>query len=468
MSRAKKPTLRCSVQPQRLARRTFLRGVAGGAAVSIGLPMLDIMLHENGTALADGTALPSRFGTFYWGGGILHSAWVPSQTGMSWSLPYSLTPFEQVSPDLREYLTLVTGYSHRHVLPGHIPARGVSLSSSHNTTYVQTDLGAGYRRQEHPEPSIDVLVSDAWQGQTARNAVHLAIVRATPYFGNISWRAGGAKNDPTDSVSQLYNDLFSGSQGGGGDPDLMNRMTTLEESMLSAAMEDTRQLQNRLGTSDRQRLEQHLDGLRSLEQRLQFLEQFSCEGVTLPADGSTMRLKAAAMSQLLASALACDITRVFTYEWSTNQSEFVYSELGINGTHHNDVTHNLGSSQGQNDQREIIKLVMTALAGLADELRKLPEAGGNVLDNTLIIGTSEHADPNSHNYRDHPFVLVGKACGNIRAGMHHRHPGGDGNEDAPDVLLTAVRAAGVPLGQLGQTDPGFERWTSDTVTEIET
>jgi hypothetical protein len=468
MSHPKKPFLLRSVQPQQLGRRTFLRGVAGGAAVAVGLPLLDIMLNENGTALADGGAVPSRFGTFYWGGGILHSAWVPSQTGMSWSLPYSLTPFEEVSPDLRDYLTLVTGYSHKHASPGHIPARGVSLSSSHNTTYVQADAGAGYRRQEHPEATVDVLVSDAWQGQTARNALHVAITKASPYFGNISWRAGGAKNDPTDSVTQLYNDLFSGSQGGGEDIDLLNRMTSLEDSMLSAVMEDTRQLQSRLGTSDKQRLEQHLDGLRSMEQRLQFLQPAGCGGVSLPDDGSTMRQKARAMSELLAAALACDITRVFSYEWSTNQSEFVYSELGISGSHHNDVTHNMGSTDGQNSQREIIKLVMTALAGLADELRKLPEAGGNVLDNTLILGTSEHANANAHNFKDHPFVLVGKACGNIRAGMHHRHAGGDGNSDAPDVLLTAVRAAGVPLQQLGQTDAGFERWTRDTVTEIET
>jgi hypothetical protein len=469
MSSSKKRSVHRCVQPQRLARRTFLRGVAGGAAVSVGLPLLDIMLNENGTALADGGALPSRFGTFYWGGGVLHSAWVPSQTGMSWGLPYSLTPFEEASPDLRDYLTLVTGYSHKHVNPGHIPARGISLSSSHNTTYVEADVGAGYRRHEHPEASIDVLVSDAWQGQAPRNALHVAITQANPYFGNISWRAGGAKNDPSDSVAQIYNDLFSGNQGGGGgDPDLLNRMTALEESMLSAVMEDTTRLQNRLGVSDRQRLEQHLDGLRSLEQRLQFLEQFSCDGVVLPDDGSTMRQKAQAMSQLLAAALACDITRVFTYEWSTNQSEFVYSELGISGTHHNDVTHNMGSTQGQDDQREIIKLIMTALAGLADELWKLPEGGGNVLDNTLILGTSEHANANAHNYKDHPFVLVGKACGNIRAGMHHRHQGGDSNQDAPDVMLTAVRAAGVPLEQLGQTDSGFERWTRDTVSEIET
>jgi len=175
----------------------------------------------------------------------------------------------------------------------------------------------------------DALVSDAWQGQTARNALHLAITKASQYFGNASWRAGGAKNDPSDSVTQLYNDLFSGSQAGSGeDVDLLKRMTSPEDSMLSAVTGDTKQLQNPLGASDKQRLEQHLDGLRSMEQRLQFLEQSSCDGVSLPNDGSTTLQKAGAMSELLAEALACDTTRVFSYEWSANQSEFVYSELG--------------------------------------------------------------------------------------------------------------------------------------------
>ena len=187
--------------------------------------------------------------------------------------------------------------------------------------------------------------------------------------------------------------------------------------MLSAVMEDTRRMQSQLGTADRHRLEQHLEGLRGLERRLQFIERSVCDGVELPDDGSAMREKAAAMSKLVAAALACDITRVFTYEWSTNQSEFIYGELGISGTHHNDITHNLGSSQGQQQQRDIVKLVMTALAQLADELRQLPEAGGNVLDNTLILGTSEHANPNSHDFKDHP----------LRSGREgvRKHPCGD-------------------------------------------
>jgi hypothetical protein len=85
-------------------------------------------------------------------------------------------------------------------------------------------------------------------------------------------------------------------------------------------------------------------------------------------------------------------------------------------------------------------------------LRQKTEGTGNVLDNTLILGTSEHANANQHNWTDHPFFLVGKAGGRIRAGQHYRHPNPGSNYDAPRVLLTAVRAVGVPLERLGQPE----------------
>jgi len=35
------------------SRRKVLRGMMGGAAISVGLPLLDCFLNSNGTALAD-------------------------------------------------------------------------------------------------------------------------------------------------------------------------------------------------------------------------------------------------------------------------------------------------------------------------------------------------------------------------------------------------------------------------------
>ncbi len=52
-------------------RRNVLRGMMGGAAVSVGLPFLDCFLNTNGTALAaTGAPLPVAFGTFFWGCGL--------------------------------------------------------------------------------------------------------------------------------------------------------------------------------------------------------------------------------------------------------------------------------------------------------------------------------------------------------------------------------------------------------------
>ena len=63
-------------------RRTFLRGTLGGAAVSIGLPFLDVFLNANGNAMAaTGAPLPKRFGTWFVGCGMNPLRWDPATTG---------------------------------------------------------------------------------------------------------------------------------------------------------------------------------------------------------------------------------------------------------------------------------------------------------------------------------------------------------------------------------------------------
>ena len=49
-----------------LTRRTALRGMINGTAIAVGLPLLDVFLNSNGTALAAGGPIPVRFGTWFW------------------------------------------------------------------------------------------------------------------------------------------------------------------------------------------------------------------------------------------------------------------------------------------------------------------------------------------------------------------------------------------------------------------
>ena len=68
----------------RLPRRTLLKGLLGGTAVSVGLPALDMFLNNHGTAYADGSAFPARFGLWFWGNGVQPDRWVPETTGPGW------------------------------------------------------------------------------------------------------------------------------------------------------------------------------------------------------------------------------------------------------------------------------------------------------------------------------------------------------------------------------------------------
>lgn len=465
-----KKAARRNVGSQHLGRRSFLRGVLGGAGVAVSLPVLDIMLDAHGTAYADGTGAPRRFGVFYWGGGIVHDGWVPSSTGYDYTLPSSLQPFDGA---LREYVTMVTGTNHHGSSPGHIPARGIVLSSSHDMTRCTGDCVGVYRGQNHPEPSVDQLVVEHWTGATAYDSLEVGICRKGPYRSNSSWKRGGrAFNRHEPSPQAFFDRLFSGGVSGGGDPGLLEATHAFERSMLDAVLDDTHRLQARLGATDRMRLEQHLDGLRAIERRL--LERMDAppSGCVDPAapmtsdfgDGTSREEKEAKsriFSELLAVALACDLSRVFSYEWSATQSEAVYWEEGISAEHHQ---YNHDNPRGDGMKR-ILRFIMRNFAYFAEQLRSMPEAGGNVLDNTLILGTSEHAVAGNHNYGDHPYILVGKAGGGLRAGQHWRHPR-SGNRDAARVLLTAVRAVGVEVPQLGQAESDADRVVTEPFSDL--
>src|SRR5688572_20420331 len=92
-----------------ISRRTVLRGMlAGGAAISVPLPRLAGMLNGNGTAYAQGAPLPVRFGTWFFGNGIIPDRWIPSATGRggAWQLSEQLEPLAQVKP----WLSVLTGF----------------------------------------------------------------------------------------------------------------------------------------------------------------------------------------------------------------------------------------------------------------------------------------------------------------------------------------------------------------------
>ena len=89
-----------------LKRRTVLRGMFQGATVAMALPYLDCFLNDNGTLLAQGTALPVRFGTWFWGLGVNPNRFFPTKTGKDYDLLPELKPIERH----RDKITVFSGF----------------------------------------------------------------------------------------------------------------------------------------------------------------------------------------------------------------------------------------------------------------------------------------------------------------------------------------------------------------------
>src|SRR4051812_25319481 len=86
------------------SRRNVLRGVMGGAAVTVGLPFLDAFLTSNGTALAaTGASLPVVFGNWFWGCGLTPGRWEPKKVGAGYELPIELAKLAPFKNDLNIY-----------------------------------------------------------------------------------------------------------------------------------------------------------------------------------------------------------------------------------------------------------------------------------------------------------------------------------------------------------------------------
>src|SRR5271168_3904074 len=109
-----------------LNRRRVLRGMLGGSAVTVGLPLLNCFLNDNGTALASGAPLPVRFGTWVWGLGINKAIFVPKKAGANYELPEEvecLKPIQKSMNIFTNYMGMRDSYNNMDHYSGWVISR---------------------------------------------------------------------------------------------------------------------------------------------------------------------------------------------------------------------------------------------------------------------------------------------------------------------------------------------------------
>jgi len=437
-------------------RRTFLRGVAGGAAISVGLPLLDCFLNDSGTALAQGGPLPVRFGTWFWGCGMNPQRWIPTTVGRDYDLPPELASLA----DVKQYVNVLSGMN--TILDGR---PNYPHQTGIMTNITGTVPGAD---GEVSGTSLDVLISRAIGGGTRFRSIEMAATgRPTQTY---SFESAGVANPSAVSPLDLYSRIFGAGFADPNDRDFMpDPRLVLRQSALSAIRDDAARLERRLGSHDRQRLDQYFTSLRQLEQQLELSLSGpppldACVrppepkgedlGTDLPQTAKTHQM----MTELLVFALLCDQTRVFNMLFSWSLSEL--RNPGADISHHQ-LTHDEGVDEelGYQPNATFFALAsMEAWAGFVTRLASEPEGAGTLLDNCLVMAHSDSSFAKSHDVNLIPFMTAGSAGGRIRSGIHVAAPG----DPTTRVGLTMQQVMGLPVSEFGTRS----MLTSQPISEI--
>src|SRR5260221_2306206 len=160
----------------KLSRRTALRGLLAGTAVSVGLPPLEAMFNANGTAYAAGGALPKRLGIFFWGNGVKLDRWNPMATGPDWMPNVENAPLMPV----KDYVSVISGMSVKTGSEQGHHAGAVGILSGYPMVK-QPANGAPFR-STFSSASIDVVAANSIGKDSAFQ--HLPVGISTRVNGN--------------------------------------------------------------------------------------------------------------------------------------------------------------------------------------------------------------------------------------------------------------------------------------------
>lgn len=439
----------------RMNRRTFLRTtLKTGAAVSIGLPLLEVMLNDHGTALAQNAALPKRFGVYFFGNGrgVEDDKWRPSSTGSAWTPSPLLAPLAGV----KEYVSVVTGFNARlsNSPQGHHNGSAAILSGY---DFITQPANSAPYRSTFARQSLDQLAADVIGKDTAFRSLEIGlserVIRGEGTTLQYISHNGPDSGNPAEIDPQaVFDRLF-----GMGVPMMPTSgaaaaLHALRASVLDTVVGDLGALKQRVSTADKLRIDQHTESIRAIERRLSTMQApaAGCVDPTEPDEFPTengrepFEERMGAMGDLLTLAMSCDLTRVFSIQVTGSAAGPVFWQVGATRGHH-DLSHDGEATQDVIEAATIFTMEM--LAAFLGKLRETPDGAGNLLDSLALLATSDHSDGAAHAVNDYPIVIAGRANGAlVHPGIHYA---GDG-EHTNQVLLALMRAIGVELAELGE------------------
>ncbi|UJR79341.1 DUF1552 domain-containing protein [Sandaracinus amylolyticus] len=424
-------------------RRAFLVGL-GGAIIS--LPLLE---HTHGRAFAQGPA-PKRFLTVFEHGGTISNmyrgwpngdgGWRADGRGEGHGLDYwapastsetlALGPIHQDLAPWASKLLVLQGVDNRagilqseYADGGHGTANVTALTAADISDPGDDAVSRG--------PSIDHVLAERLAAiQPARfSRIHLDV--SGHHYGSPYFRAAGERVEGEPDPRAAFDSIFEGVTGDGApDPALLRRIRR-RRSVLDGALDQLARFRSRVSASDRAAVDAHLEHLRALERELDALETPPmCAPPDEIAEASRAEVIGPLHVRIIVAALRCGLTNVANLEIADIITPWVGGtdwgyEIGHSLHHYAREIGPEGPSAGQHDQwvsemlanrRWRMSLVRQLIEGLDDPT--FLEGDRTLLDNSLVLCTSEFSNGAVHVAYNVPVLLAGSAGGYFRTGRN--------------------------------------------------
>lgn len=424
------------------SRRTVLRGLG----VALSLPWLESLAPR--PLRAEVSEPPRRFLPIFLPNGA-PDFWRPLAAGQGdgWRLSSVLEPFGALKAKLNVVSNLENGSvfdpsASALVDPSHSRLAGAWLTCV-DARAVRAERALG----EANGPSIDQILAQRakFRGQTALASLQVGLSTALgdcdgepcSSSRSVSWASDTQPMyklvDPLDVFNALVG-VINGSPDEGVGAVEAEKRRARDQSVLDAVLESAQQTQTRLGTSDRQRLDEFLTSVRAVEKRVTGVSAGmggrACLTVNAPSmarveqsassptqtTASYDKAKhAEAMNDLIAMAFECDVTRVISYMLEDERSAFTYDHVEERAFTAESSTvkggtcpeYHLAQHMGGDVFASITWWNVGKVAELCRKLDAIEEAPGvSVLDNCVVmLGGCMHGG--NHQADQLPLALIG-------------------------------------------------------------
>lgn len=358
-----------------------------------------------------------------------------------YQLPESLKSLES----LKDKLTIIQGLSGKMTRLGHSAHYGA--------------LG-GYKASPHAPPlyaTIDGHLSEAFPSVFNHVGFKMGEGNQGVTFPSISAKGKGQQlpfqQNPMAAFENLFGSILE-------DGDLKKKYTRTG-NVLDAMSNEIRSLQGKLPSSEKEKLGHYLNGFESLRDRrvkLVSMQDTLKENAPDLSDKYTSSFKThhlEAHFDMAAASLICGLTNVVTVH--ADGLDSVYSGIGIGNNVHA-IGHGAGYATltAQDCRNAIRSFHVELIASLAKKLNAVPEGDGTMLDNTIIVYTSDNAAKHHSVGADWPMLVIGNMGGKLKSkGRYLAYPSYGRSNHRHTIcnwFTTLCHLAGIPQDLFGQPD----------------